>query len=791
MRAFLYSICLFISFSVSAQNGHISGKIETVDGKPAPFVNILLTKTRKGTSSNNDGTFEIRNVPAGKYVLAVSAVGMHTKEVETEVFAGETTTLAPIILNESEQELQEITIQEQRGYHDDKLSNSLRLSTPLIETPQNIQVVTKQLLDNQQVFDILDGVTRNVSGAQRVEHWDNYARINMRGSQITAFRNGINVQMPWGPLAEDMSMVENIEFVKGPAGFMFSSGEPGGFYNVVTKKPTGNSKGEVSLSTGSFQYNRATLDLDGKLTSDGKLLYRFNAMGNLKNSHRDFEFNNRFSIVPVVKYLFNDRTSVTLEYTYQFSQMSAIGSNYAFSPGKYGDLPISFTTAEPNLDPTEIKDRSVLAILEHKINEDWKLTGQLAYFNYEQIGQSIWPWSVAQDGTMQRAASIWDALGINRAAQFFINGKVRTGAIEHKILSGLDVSFKDYYADWSQGGPIGDATFNIYAPEYRVVSGSELPKYDRSRTIRERGVQYGQSYSAFYLQDEISLLENKLRLTLAGRYTSAKALNPYSDLKTKDDSKITPRVGLSYSVTPSTSVYAVYDQTFSPNMGIDYNKKSFDPMTGTNIEAGVKKDLLNGTWNIGVSAFQITKENTLVDDIDNLDEQTKRPIYSKAIQTQTKGVELDIRGEIVKNLDLIFNYSYTDATVTKDVKDEYEGVAVPGTNKHNNNLWLTYRLDKTALRGLGFSLGYQYQVDRSSWFVFDGTEQSLPDYFRLDGGISWTRDKISLALNVNNILDEYLYSGAPYDFDYDGTNESFYWQTEAPLNYRLTAAYRF
>ncbi|KAF5279852.1 hypothetical protein FQR65_LT15214 [Abscondita terminalis] len=68
----------------------------------------------------------------------------------------------------------------------------------------------------------------------------------MRGSQIQAFRNGMNVVSSfWSPLSEDMSTVERIEFVKGPAGFMMSSGDPAGIYNVVTKKPTAENKGEV------------------------------------------------------------------------------------------------------------------------------------------------------------------------------------------------------------------------------------------------------------------------------------------------------------------------------------------------------------------------------------------------------------------------------------------------------------------------------------------------------------------------------------------------------------------
>ena len=83
----------------------------------------------------------------------------------------------------------------------------------------------------------------------------------MRGFKLPAFRNGMNVELPWGPLSEDMSMVERIEFVKGPSGFMMSAGEPGGFYNVVTKKPTRNKIRELSFTTGSYNTYRGTIDL--------------------------------------------------------------------------------------------------------------------------------------------------------------------------------------------------------------------------------------------------------------------------------------------------------------------------------------------------------------------------------------------------------------------------------------------------------------------------------------------------------------------------------------------------
>lgn len=768
--------------NVSAQQpaGSVKGKITTADNKPAEGVTVLIKNTVKNAVADNDGVFEIKNIQPGNYTLAVSLVGYKDAEQEITVENGKETAVS-FQLALSDRELNEVVvIGNKSSFKTNRVSNSLRLQSPILEIPQNIQVVTAKLINNQQIFDMLEGVTRNVSGASRVEHWDNYARITMRGSNVEAFRNGMNVSTTWGPLTEDMSMVERIEFVKGPAGFMLANGDPSGFYNVVTKKPSGRNKGEVGISLGSFDLYRATLDLDGKLSGDGKLLYRFNVMGQLKGSHRQFDYNNRYSIVPVLKYLIDDKTSVTLEYTHQFSEVNVIGSNYVFSKRGYADLPKSFTTAEANLPPTTMNDKSLLAIFDHKINSNWKFTAQAAYFNYQQEGASLWPWGfdADNDSLMQRGMSNWDVLGISKMGQMFLNGHVQTGTVSHKILAGLDMSNKDYYHDWNQGGVLGSADFNIYAPVYGNVS---IPQFDRSKSIRERGVRYYNAYTGMYVQDELGFINNKLRLTLAGRYTTLKSGNVYSGDFT--NSRFSPRIGLSYSVDKNTAVYFVKDESFLENYGADWQGKSFDPITGGNIEVGIKRDWLNGKWNSAVSVYQITRNNVLTADLDH--SNPAGGYYNRQSgQQKTKGVEVDVKGQIVSGLDVIINYAFTEAKVTKDSKLENIGVQVPGSSRHIQNTWLNYRIDKGALTGFGISAGYQYQVKRSPWYVFDGSKNSLPDYFRLDGSLSYQKEKIGFNFVVNNLLNKYLYSGAPYA-DY------YYWQAEPGTNLRFSVSYKF
>lgn len=773
-------LLLMYSAWVLGQNGTLKGKVTTNDGKPAEFVNVIIKGANRGAVADIDGNYQISNVKPGEYVAQVSFIGLKAETKKFSIKADETVTL-DFDMEISANQLQEVVVSANPSkYVTDYPSISLRLKTPLLEVPQNIQVITRQVIQDQQIFDMLEGVTRNVSGATRVEHWDTYAQINMRGSRIAAFRNGMNVQSTWGPLAEDMSMVERIEFVKGPAGFMLANGEPSGFYNVVTKKPTGINKGEANMTVGSFNTYRTALDFDGKLSQDGKVLYRLNLMGQTKGSHRDYEFNNRISIAPVLKFQFTPNTSLTAEYTYQFNQMSVIGSNYAFSKKGMADLPVNHTTAEPNMDPSNINDNTLFLTLAHSLNDNWKLTGQLAYMKYSQIGQSIWPTGFSANGdTLIRGASIWDVMGITKVGQFFVNGDVKTGPVNHRILGGLDMGQKDFYHDWAQGGPYsGPAGFNIYKPVYGTVPASAYPKYDRSLSIRQRGVNYAQSYSAIYLQDELRFFEDKLRLTLAGRYTNAQDSDPYSGLGKAE--KFTPRVGLSYSLNKNTSVYAVFDEAFVPQAGATFEGKSFDPITGNNKEIGIKREWLGGLWSTSVSAYNITKNNVLTADPNN-------QYFSIQLgQTQVKGIEFDLRGQILHGLDLTLNYAYTDGKVTKDTDEKNVGVQIPGTSKHIANAWLSYKSTNGPLKGFGVSLGGQFIAGRSSWYVFDGSKQGLPNYFKMDGAVSYQANKFAVALNVNNITNAYLYMGAFYDW-----SQFYYWQTEAKRNLRLSINYKF
>jgi iron complex outermembrane receptor protein len=625
-----------------------------------------------------------------------------------------------------------------------------------------------------------------VSGATRLEHWgDIYTRINARGGRLAAFRNGINITSSWGPLTEDMSFVDHVEFVKGPAGFMMSNGEPSGIYNVVTKKPTGIKKGEATITYGSFDLMRATLDLDGKLDKPGKVLYRLNLMGQTKNSFRDYEFNDRYSIAPVISYQLDDKTLLTAEYTFQHVTMSDIGSAYVFATEGYAVYPRNFSMSNPGIDPSKVDEHSAFLNLRHQLSDNWKFTAQVAHFNFKQRSSDIWPAAVLPAGKVIRDIYIFDGNIRNTYGQAFVNGDVNTGRIHHRILAGVDIGSKEALYDWSQVHRLDSANggeFDALNPNYGPpVNG--FPNFDHTSSLTQRAVsRVNQSYTGLYFQDELGFFDNKLRLTLAGRYTYVKD----EDGTSIEERRFTPRAGISYSLDRNTSVYALYDQSFVPQTGRLRSGNPPKPITGNNIEFGVKRQWFDGKLSTTAAVYRIIKNNELSADPNS----TPAEPYSLQLgQSRAEGVEVDVMGEIITGLSLVANYAFTDSYVSKESGSVgsvvAKGTRIAGFAKHNANLWLTYTMQSGPLKGAGIAGGFSYQADRSSWsWTDEPTRMALPDYFRLDGGLFWERGKIRLTGNVFNILNKYLYTGADY-----GTY--YYWQAEPPRDIRFSVAYKF
>jgi len=284
-----------------------------------------------------------------------------------------------------------------------------------------------------------------------------------------------------------------------------------------------------------------------------------------------------------------------------------------------------------------------------------------------------------------------------------------------------------------------------------------------------------------YLQDHIKIA-GKLVITIASHLTHSyiNTDNPgrpdYESNKIYN--KITPRAGLTWLFSDDVSVYALYDQSFFPQFAKSYDNKTFLPLSGYNLETGMKGYFFNKKLGLNFSVYHIVKNNTITED----------PLHN-GFQLQTgqvisNGIDFDITGNITPALIVNANYGYTDAKITKDTDPSIVGLKNFGIPDHSGNLWLKYALQNGKWKGIAFAVGYQYMGKRSAvrYYNPDPATRFLPVYNLLDAALSYSNEKFNIGLNVFNITN-INYAAIGY-FNPD-INEWRYTPGE-PVNFRLS-----
>lgn len=667
-----------------------------------------------------------------------------------------------------------------KKYKVNKISSSLRLTGDILDVPQNIQVIDVSVLKDQFALNVNEGVTRNVSGTFREElHNGVSSDIYSRGGYINPQRNGVDLRpLLKGPMGDDVSVIESIEFVKGPSAFMNSLGDPAGSYNIVTKKPDGKTHSIFAITQGSFGLLRGEADLNGKYDDSDKLFYRINLMGMHKKGFMKFDNNDRIVIAPSLRYNIDSQTSITAEYIYQHLNYQML-SEAQMSPYGFGSLPIDFTITDPSTRPYRADEHNIFVNLQHNFNDNWSINTQVANINSKSVGNMYWVNAVnVNDLDTLNRNLVYDAMKYNTfSAQAYIKGHFTTGMLNHNFLAGIDYNFKTNKAQdtWNTATTI--YPLSISNPIYSNVidNNGYGGNWDSENNIngvenRSIGRLY---YISGYAMDEIGFFEDKLMLNVGLRMTRSEArFDKYGDLSSSSNWNLSPRLGINYKLTSSLSLYGLFDNTFLPITGKSYDGRSLKPIKGQSFEAGIKKEWLN-RFTSSISVYHIRRSNTVIND------PFTNEVYQSG-ENKAKGVEVDIRGSLFDGLHLNINYAYTDAKITKDDKNpELVGMPTPNRIKHIQNTWLNYSLPGKLLDGLSISVGYQYMAGRSERFT-SAQPAEMKNLFRMDAGMAYERGRFIINFMVNNILDSHQYSTAWHK------NGMYYWVQLAPINYKCS-----
>ncbi|MEH2084027.1 MAG: TonB-dependent siderophore receptor [Nostoc sp.] len=642
---------------------------------------------------------------------------------------------------------------EQDSYRTTDGSTATKTDTPLRDIPQSIQVIPQQVLQDQQVTNLQEAL-RNVPGVSQGTNPSGRGTFDLpviRGFNAGGdiLRNGL--KDPTNQyIGFEAAGLERIDVLKGPASVLYGQGSLGGVVNYVTKQPLREPYYSLEASAGNFNLYRGAIDFSGPLNDSKTVLYRLNAAALTTESFLDFYDEQKYFVAPVFSWQISDRTKLTLQTEYltrqrDFGQVGlpAVGTVLSNPNGKIRrDLNIAGPNTGDNLRAIRVGYD-----LEHRFSENWQIRSAFgaSLINRDRDKGIFFATALAPDNrTLSRnyQKEYYDDETFFNSDTYVV-GKFATGSIQHQIVAGFNLtrSQSDYINIQRSAAPI-----DLFNPVYNETLGAVNRTLDVFQLIDRLGV---------YVQDQVSLAEN-LKLLLGLRFDTSKQTIENRVANTKQeqsDDAFSPRVGIVYQPVPPISLYASYSRAFNPVVGNSFDGNQFQPERGTQYEVGVKADL-NDRLSATLAFYELTRSNVSITD--------SRPGVPPGFSIQTgeqrsRGIELNIAGEVLSGWNIIAGYAYTDAEITEDNNISLVGNQLNNVPKHSLNFWTTYQIQSGNLQGLGFSLG----------FFFVGTQQGdlantfeLPSYLTTDAAIFYKREQFRAALNFKNLFNvDYFQSG--------------------------------
>jgi iron complex outermembrane receptor protein len=642
-----------------------------------------------------------------------------------------------------------------QGYRATRTATGTKTDTALRDVAQSIQVVPRQVLEDQAVNNLGDALS-NVSSVQRSNSFGGVSEaFVIRGFKATTYAvDGmlINPLVARPETLRDLANVERVEVLKGPASVLYGRGNPGGLINLVTRQPSFTPEAQVKVQAGTYDFYRLEANASGPLdeakTLAGSMTVASQTSRGFRDTYRD---SNRTYVAPTLRWEPSEGTRVDAGIDY-IDQTNPFDRGLRPVNGKV-NLP-----ADRYLGESWSKDStdkvSVWYRAEHDLN-DWLTLRQMTRWDESHKQRLVSDLrSVGSDGrTLVRRANDGDERIRTLDMQFEAIARFTTGGLGHTFLTGFE------YIDGMRNNETDQATLasiDIYNPVYGAQPG-RFAFNERSRFDLE-------SYS-FYLQDQIDL-SDQWKLILGARYDDTRQNIVRTDASfntthtNMDPSKVSPRVGLVYQPTDWLALYASYSTSFSPQSDFQRDGTTLDPEEGKQYEVGAKFDLIPDRLSATVSVFEITRQNVSAAD------PTDSNYRVQTGEQRVRGAELDVTGTPLPGWQIIGNVSALNAEVTKDTAIEV-GNRLEGVPIMSGSLWSSYQLQDGPLRGLGFGAGItavgERQGDINNSFDVSG-------YARVDASVFYdVNDKTRVSLNGRNLTDrKYIETVASTDGIYAG-----------------------
>lgn len=658
----------------------------------------------------------------------------------------------PVLAQEAETTvLEEVVVTADRqeggakGYRTRRSSSATKTDSPLEEVPQAVSVIPATVLEDlnspriEKALDYAGGVARqnDFGGLTMYEY-------SIRGLTTSEFyKDGFSVNRGYMNPPYP-SNVERIDVLKGPASSLYGRGDPGGTINIVSKRPLNDRFARLDLSAGRWDRYRSSLDVNTPMDDEGTLLYRMNLAVEDNNSFRDYRNSERQFLAPAFSWELTPQTRLLVQA--EVIRSSQIFDRGVVAPDDHpGSVSRSDFFGEPRDGEIDNNNESLQAEIEHDLNASWTVRLASHYKQGRLSGGATEASTLAADArTLNRDYRYRDFDWQDSITQLELRGLVYTGDIEHNLLIGTE--YERYAKDERLMRSSAISRIDIYEPVY----GQPRPSFNPARSTDRHELVHSRSLN---LQDQMRFSE-KLFGVVGARYDhyEHRLDNEVSGKRTEQThEKVTPRIGALYQLTPEVGVFANASRSFKPNTGAPRpgTGTSFDPEEGTGYETGVKFDLFDSRLGMTIAAFHLTKENVLTAD------PADSTYQIAAGEVRSRGIDLQLTGQLTDEVRLIGAYAYVDAEVTED-NTLARGSRLLNVPEHSGSLLGVYEFLNGGLRGLELGGGVNYVGDRSGNVSDSGFE--LPGYTTVDLLARYqASENLTLGLNLNNLFDRTYY----------------------------------
>ena len=658
-----------------------------------------------------------------------------------------------------------------------------------LETPQAELSIDAQTLRDSGAVDLTRALDLSASVARQNNFgglWNAFALRGFVGDENLPSNylvNGFNAGRGFGG-PRDLSGIESVDVLKGPRAALFGRGEPGGTVNLVTKRPTFKTAGEIRVSAGSFETYRADADWTTPLSD--AVAVRLVGFAEDAGSFRDTVETRKVGMSPSLAWHVGPQSRLVYELELSHQEIPFDRGVVAID-GQLGRIPQSRFLGEPGDGPLKADVQGHQFELQHDFSKDWS-----ALVGFTTRKTSLEGFSTEAELAANRQQLLVDGRTLTRQRRFRdydasyqvirgeINGRFQLAGLAHRLIFGVDADrFENDQVFLRARAPTRDSNptpaqqqaIDIFNPVYGSYPlPTPAPLTNRVETQKSVGV---------FAQDQINLNAH-LQLRLGARWDDYRQTlddRAASRVSTQKETRVSPQLGFVFRAGDALSLYATYGENFRPLSGADAQGNGFEPNRSTSVEAGAKFSLagIDGT----VAVFQVKQKNILV--VDDPSAFTLAAIG----KARSQGLEIDLQGEVTEGLSLWASYAYVDAKTANTFNDANFGVPVPaGTQllnvpKHSLSLQLVKSM-AVAGRGLQFGGGLVHVGQRSGEFT---TDFKLPAYTVARAFAAYGLTKsTTLRLDVDNLFNETYYTNS---------FSALWVQPGAPRSARVSATFAF